>query len=295
MEYKRLSFIPAGSIDGSLCDLILELGAASVSIDAVDKDAPWFQEYDVPFWEDIPDVHVTCLLDQNISPESFLQSVLDVVQWDKKPYYAVEPVIEQSWEKIGRDDFDPIKINPSLWIVPTWHEPVDIQAVNIRLDPGLAFGSGSHATTRLCLQWLSENNLKDTHVLDFGCGSGILAIASAMLGAHSVTATDTDDQAITSTKDNADLNQVCVTVIDDPNIVTAHFDIILANILARPLIALSNRITELTRPGGRIVLSGIMQNQVEDVRSAYDSMFNFDPLVVSGDWVLLSGINNVST
>jgi ribosomal protein L11 methyltransferase len=178
-----------------------------------------------------------------------------------------------------------------VWIVPSWYQPPDAKAVNILLDPGLAFGTGTHPTTRLCLEWLDAHPPAAAEVIDYGCGSGILAIAAALLGARRVWATDNDPQALIATEDNAARNQVVerirASLPGEPP--AAPADVLLANILAGPLITLAPRFATLLRPGGALVLSGILAEQADEVRDAYLSGFHMDPPQLLDGWVRLTG------
>jgi ribosomal protein L11 methyltransferase len=190
------------------------------------------------------------------------------------------------------DDYKPMRFGRRVWIVPSWCEPPQPDAVNILLDPGLAFGTGTHPTTALCMAWLDAQDMQDKTVLDYGCGSGILGIAAAKLGARSVTAIDIDPQALLATRNNAERNGVSDMITtglprdlhDDE-----RFDVVLANILAGPLVELAPTICQPLRPGGLIALSGILQEQASAVREAYAVYCDMDEPVTEGDWIRLSG------
>ena len=212
-----------------------------------------------------------------------------------KTELASEVLEDQDWERSWMTDFKAMQFGEKLWICPSWQSPPDSDAVNIMLDPGLAFGSGSHATTSLCLQWLDQQDLSESDVIDYGCGSGILAIAAALLGAKSVTAVDNDPQAITATEDNSQRNEL------DPSRVLAYLpddfqgsnetraDILIANILAEPLLQLAPRFAELLKVDGKIVLSGLLESQAEEIVLHYESWFDMDKPCIKDDWVRLSG------
>lgn len=175
------------------------------------------------------------------------------------------------------------------WIVPSWCEPVDASAINLRLDPGLAFGTGSHATTRMCLRWLTSQISGGETLLDYGCGSGILAIAAAKLGAACVSGTDVDAQAITASRDNATLNEVDARFDAPDAFATATYDVVVANILANPLQLLAPLLAARVRVGGRILLSGILAAQVDAVIAAYRRWFTIDVWNTEEGWVALAG------
>ena len=198
-------------------------------------------------------------------------------------------VPEQDWVRVTQAQFGPIRIDDGLWIVPTWSPPPEPAALNLVLDPGLAFGTGSHPTTRLCLQWLREAVRGGERVLDYGCGSGILAIAAARLGAGIVTGTDIDPQAIAASRANAGANGVVATFDVPGGLDPAPADLVVANILANPLIVLAPLLAGRTVPGGRLALSGILADQAEDVIAAYAPWFTLAAWRTADGWVLLAG------
>lgn len=288
MDYKQIIIIPEGELNDQTCDIALEIGAVSASIEPLDREAPWFNESGEPFWENLPPAQLTCVVPQKLDADRFISLITRRTSWKKDPAFKIEKIEERDWSKVGRDDYDPIMITPHFWIVPTWHEPEDEKAVNIRLDPGLAFGTGTHTTTRLCLEWLTQNIKGNETVIDFGCGSGILAVAAKLLGAGEVHATDIDPKAMHSTTLNAELNGVTLTLIE-PEHIHHTYDIVVANILARPLKTLSTKISLMTNESGKIILSGIMPHQASDVQAAYSSDFVFSPIIKRENWVLLEG------
>jgi ribosomal protein L11 methyltransferase len=205
--------------------------------------------------------------------------------------YAVE---EQDWVRATQAQFEPIAIGDRLHIVPTWCEPPK-RGVIIRLDPGLAFGTGSHPTTRLCLEWLLEQRLAGESVLDYGCGSGVLAIAAAKLGATFVIGTDVDPQALNASRSNARANDADVAFVAPEALPARDFDIVVANILANPLILLASVIAARVRPGGRLALSGILDSQVDAVVIAYSRWFKLAPCRRADGWVLLCSDRSASS
>jgi ribosomal protein L11 methyltransferase len=201
-----------------------------------------------------------------------------------------ETVADQPWERAWMEHFEPIQCGERLWICPSWREPPDASAVNLILDPGLAFGSGTHPTTFLCLQWLDQTDLAGKTVVDYGCGSGILGIAALLLGAQHVIAIDNDPQALLATEDNLARNGLDpsrLTLCLPDAIPAVEAEVVVANILAAPLIELADNIAALTAPGGRLCLSGLMSHQAEAVSAAYPH-FLFDPLGILEDWVRLA-------
>ena len=190
------------------------------------------------------------------------------------------------------DNFAPKQFGKRLWICPSWQSPPDPEAVNILLDPGLAFGTGSHATTALCLRWLEQANLRDKTVIDYGCGSGILAIAAALLGADKIHAVDNDPQAIAATIDNSlrnDLPLDKITAYLPDALPELQADFLLANILAEPLHELADQFATLLKPEGKIVLSGILEEQTESLLARFERWFSLDKPATEDGWVRLSG------
>ena len=200
--------------------------------------------------------------------------------------------------RLTQSQFEPIPISPRLWIVPTWHTPSDPGAINIVLDPGLAFGTGSHPTTRLCLRWLDDHLQGGENVLDYGCGSGILAIAAIKLGAASATGVDVDSQAVQASRDNAIANRVTDIQFFLPNAcpelcrrdaLPGSFDLVVANILTNPLRMLAPLLANATRQGGHIVLSGILEEQAQEVMKIYQQWFDLNAPIFEEGWTCLSG------
>lgn len=205
--------------------------------------------------------------------------------------FGIERVEDADWVRLTQSQFQPMQITPRLWVVPSWHEPPDSAAVNIMLDPGVAFGTGAHPTTRLCLRWLETVVNSGVNVLDYGCGSGILAITAMKLGARSARGIDIDPQAVLAARDNAGRNRVVADFAearDDAPVEAA--EIVVANILANPLTVLAPLLARLTLPGGRIALSGILIEQTQSVLDAYAMNFAMQPAASDEGWVLLTGI-----
>jgi ribosomal protein L11 methyltransferase len=210
--------------------------------------------------------------------------------------YRIETLADKDWVREGMDSFQPLQFGDRLWVCPGWCTPPDPRAVNLLLDPGLAFGTGTHATTALCLEWLSEADVQRRTVIDYGCGSGILAIAAAKLGAHAIWAVDHDVQALQATRANAARNGMAELIhVGTPNLPPAcQADILLANILAHPLIELAPCFATLVKRPGNIVLSGILVDQAEQVCHAYRPYFDVSPPVQRDGWVRLDGTRKVS-
>ena len=203
--------------------------------------------------------------------------------------FRIERVEDADWVRLTQSQFNPIPITPRLWIVPSWHTAPDPEAINIALDPGVAFGTGAHPTTRLCLRWLTETVTPDADVLDYGCGSGILAIAAMKLGAQRACGIDIDPQAVQAAQQNAQQNSVEITWATAEQDVASPAQIVVANILANPLTVLAPLLARLTRPGGQIALSGILVEQADAVLEAYAADFTMTRAATDEGWVLLTG------
>jgi ribosomal protein L11 methyltransferase len=231
---------------------------------------------------------LTALFAAGYDVDSALGAAADTVG-QAVPPYAIEKIADADWVRAARAQFEPLHVTGNLWIVPSWRRPVDAQALNIRIDPGLAFGTGSHPTTRLCLRWLAERLLRDARVLDYGCGSGILAIAAAKLGAAAATGVDIDAQAIAASRANAEANGVAASFGKPEDIGDSSFDILVANILADPLELLAPLFAARVRHGGSICLSGILQSQAPALIGVYSRWFNIDVWSDEEAWVALAG------
>jgi ribosomal protein L11 methyltransferase len=206
------------------------------------------------------------------------------------PRFRTERVADEDWVRRTQSQFDPLQVTPRLWIVPSWRgEPPDPSAIVVRLDPGLAFGTGHHATTRLALAWLARTLRGGESLLDYGCGSGILAIAAAKLGARRVAATDLDPQALEAAAANARANGVELSVAPPHALPAGDYDLVVANILAQPLIDLEPALAARVRRGGRIALSGVLAAQGPEVRAAYAADFEPGPGAMEEGWVLIEG------
>lgn len=205
--------------------------------------------------------------------------------------HEAETLPDQDWERVWMERYRPIQVGRRLWIVPSWCAPPEPGAVNVILDPGLAFGTGTHPTTALCLEWLSEQDIQGKTVIDYGCGSGILAVAALKLGAHRAIATDIDARTLDVARDNAARNGVAerLQVCEPAALASAtSADVVIANILAGPLIELAPTLTRLVRTGGSLALSGLMTHQADEVRLAYLPAFQLEPRQRE-EWVLLAG------
>ncbi|MBS0423482.1 MAG: 50S ribosomal protein L11 methyltransferase [Proteobacteria bacterium] len=285
-----------------LSDALLEQGALSVDIhdaaaDTADEQM-LFGEPGEPSGEIWQHAEISALFNENADINKILRYVAHIAQSDQQLNYRTERIEEQDWVRLTQSQFGPIQISPRLWIVPTWHQFPDSAAINLILDPGLAFGTGSHPTTQLCLRWLDQNLQPGSNVVDYGCGSGILAIAALKLGARHVAGIDIDPQAIKASEENALRNQCDPSKFDftaTQSTTPQDFqsqeqaDIVVANILANPLILLAPLLSQIVRPHGHIVLSGILKEQAEEVRDTYQRWFNMSIDGEQEGWVLLTG------
>jgi ribosomal protein L11 methyltransferase len=271
-----------------LSELLNELGAAAVTVqDAADQPIYEPPPGATPMWEQSI---VTGLFSDELDSEQLITALKS--GFSQQVEYRLEPLPEQDWERSWMDDFQPMRFGQHLWIVPTWHEAPDVEAVNIKLDPGLAFGTGTHATTALCLEWLDAHPPQGKQVIDYGCGSGILGIAALLLGAEQVIGIDNDPQALQASRDNAEQNGVAdrLQVLMAGNEASqVKSELLIANILAQPLIELAPQLAEQVIPGGAIVLSGILAEQADDVLKAYQAWFEMQPPVQREDWIRLEG------
>ena len=271
-------------------DALLQVGAVSVTfMDA--EDQPIFEPDlgTTPLWSH---THLLALFEAD-TDETALLAHLQLLCGGALPEHHVERIEDQDWERSWMDGFQPMRFGQRLWIVPSWHAAPQPDAVNLLLDPGLAFGTGTHPTTALCLEWLDGQNLDNCSVLDFGCGSGILAIAALLLGAPQAAGTDIDPQALEASRDNASRNSIDPArfpVYLPADLPQQPADVVVANILAGPLVSLAPQITALVKSGGRLALSGILAEQAEEVRAAYASAFDLDPTAVKDGWVRISGV-----
>lgn len=293
MAWVNVRFTVSADLAEPLSEALTQQGALSVGIDdaaaGTANEQAIFGEPGVPEGALWPACRVTALLSSDCDPADIARAAATAVGLAVPPPHEVEAVQEADWVRLTQAQFDPIAISDRLWIVPTWHQPPNADAVNITLDPGVAFGTGSHPTTRLCLAWLEENIQGGESVLDYGCGSGILAIAAAKLGASDVVGIDIDAQAVIAARNNAALNGVAAR-FDLPQRASpfsAH--ITLANILARPLQLLAPLLAKFTFPHGRIAISGILNSQAQEVMACYQPWFTMAIYKEDSGWVCLEG------
>lgn len=281
----------------ALSDALLGAGAISVSVEdalaGTELETPQFGEPDnrtgapiIPLWNEsrvIALFEPAADLVGRVTRAALEAGITDLPEID------INDVEEQDWVRLTQDQFEPIRITERLWIVPSWHAAPDANAINLVLDPGLAFGTGAHPTTFLCLQWLTDAVQGGEALLDYGCGSGILAIAAAKLGAASVLGVDIDENALQATRDNAATNAVPLAVRHSGQPLDEQFDIVIANILTNPLCVLAPLLAKRVSPGGRLALSGILVAQAQQVIDAYAPFVALHVGAIHDGWVRLEG------
>jgi ribosomal protein L11 methyltransferase len=290
MPWQQLKVSVASKDAEALGDLLSNLEAQAVTfVDA--KDTPMYEPKpgEILLW---PDTQVIGLYSACDDLAHIVRKITTHFPFINENEIVVDQLEDKNWEREWMENFHPMKFGNRLWICPSWHEVPDINAINIKLDPGLAFGTGTHPTTSLCLQWLDSADLQDKTVLDFGCGSGILAIAALKLGARKVIGIDIDPQALLASADNAQRNEVehkleLYLPQDQPNL---KVDIVIANILSGPLKELSGIISNYCKENGMLVMSGILTPQYESLMQVYEKQFVFDPVAIEGEWVRLSAV-----
>ncbi len=307
MSYRELIFTVHAEVAEPLGDTLLELGALSVTVEDAAAggydESPLYGEPglspEVQAWDRSS---VTALFNPEIDESANEQFIPNLLRSLSEAGYRLSPpeekiVAEQDWVRLTQSQFAPIQIGKRIWVVPSWHEaPNDPDAICLAVDPGLAFGTGSHPTTRLCLQWLEQHPQFSGHsLLDYGCGSGILAIAAAKLGYEPVVGTDIDPQAMVAARSNAEINRTKIAFVlpndDAPELHSdTKYDIVMANILANPLQVLAPALVNKMRPDGHIVLSGVLARQAEEVIATYAQWLSLSVWQESEGWVCLHGV-----
>ena len=306
MSYRELVFTVAAETAEPLGDALLDLGALSVTVE--DDAAGGYDEnplYGEPGLS--PEVQawdrsaVTALFNPDIDDSASATFIPELLAALKEAGFQLAPpqektVEEQDWVRLTQSQFAPIQIGERIWVVPSWHDaPTDPNAICLAVDPGLAFGTGSHPTTHLCLLWLEQNShLQNQSLLDYGCGSGILAIAAAKLGCNPVVGTDIDPQAMVAARSNAEINNTVIRFVlpneNAPELAAeTKYDIVMANILANPLQVLAPALVNKMRPGGQIVLSGVLARQADEVIATYSQWLTLTVWKESEGWVCLHG------
>ncbi len=299
-HWVQLVFITDPETSVTLSDALEAAGSAAVTLlDAADQALFDIGQEEIELWDQ---VRLIALFDTELlKSEADLDQILQQLKNQVKniPPYELVPLENEDWERTWMTRFKPMRFGENVWICPTWETPPDPDAINLILDPGMAFGTGTHETTSLCLTWLANNqaSIKNKNVIDYGCGSGILAIAAARLGAESVWAVDIEQQALDSTKENARSNLVLGKLsISSPNLElqldggnNIKAELLIANILANPLIKLASLFADYSLPGGKIILSGILQEQVPQILDAYQLFYSFTVPQYKNEWSLLEG------
>ncbi|MDK2124015.1 50S ribosomal protein L11 methyltransferase [Parachitinimonas caeni] len=292
MPWHELRIQADSKLAEQLSDILFDLGALSVSIEdataGTEQEKPIFGEPGMPLEQLWEHSIVVALLAEEADPHLFAAGAAQQAGIPL-PTYDIKHIEEQDWVRATQAQFDPIQVSNRLWITPTWHQQTP-DAINIALDPGLAFGTGSHPTTWLCLQWLDEQIAGGETVLDYGCGSGILAIAAKLLGATKVDGVDIDPQAMIASRQNAEQNQVSMDFFLPDAAPDAQYDIVVANILTNPLKLLAALFASRCRADGQLVLSGILVEQAEEVIEIYRPWFNLEVSAEREGWVRLAGL-----
>lgn len=292
MAWHQISVITNENTAPKVADFFSDLGAVSVTyMDA--EDEPVYEPAigETKIWAN---TQVIALYELTTDPARIRSQALKHFQHECLNYWEFEVIADQAWERAWMEHYHPMKFANRLWVCPTGQEQIEAETVCLILDPGLAFGTGTHPTTALCLEWLASHDLAGKTVIDYGCGSGILAIAALLLGAKMAYAVDIDPQAITATESNAQKNKVqdkirC-SLSDQFDHADIKADVVLANILAKPLMNMAGQLTGLVVLGGQLVLSGILAEQADAVIDAYQPFLPLNKPVQQDDWVRLDGI-----
>ena len=291
--WLSVAFVTSSAQAERLSDALFGQGALSVAIDDADagteRETPQFGEPGSPadaLWEAS---RVTALFDPAENLAARLAAATLEAEIAPPPRCEIRTVEEQDWVALTQAQFEPIRVTERLWIVPSWHVAPDASAVNLVLDPGMAFGTGSHPTTWLCLEWLTRQALTGSSVLDYGCGSGILGIAALRLGSREVLGVDIDDKALHAARANAQRNGVPLQLQDTAQPLDARFNFVIANILTNPLCVLAPLLAGRVAPGGSLALSGVLEAQAERVIDAYAPYIGLEVAAMRDGWVLLTG------
>lgn len=294
MAWTAVELFLDAQVVTTFADALLENGA--LSIDVTDAQAGTASERAIYLEPDEEaalawgDNRVVALFELQADTAAAVRQAATAAGMAQAPEYRHYRVDDQDWVSLTRSQFRPIKISDRLWVVPSWHAAPDTGAINILLDPGLAFGTGSHPTTWLCLDWLDRNLQAGQSVIDYGCGSGILSIAAARLGASSVIGVDIDTQAVETSRYNAGRNRVNATFVSGDTTALKSADVVIANILSGPLKVLAPLLSRLTRTGGQLVLSGVLQSQADELMQIYRTWFDMRAPVAREGWVRLEGV-----
>ncbi|ALF87065.1 MULTISPECIES: 50S ribosomal protein L11 methyltransferase [Ralstonia solanacearum species complex] len=295
MTYRECVLEVARDDAEALSEALFDLGALSVSVEDADADTP---DEDPLFGEPGHEPtrlawnrsRVVALLGDDADPALLVAAAANALGLSPAPAYTVREVEEQDWVRLTQSQFEPIHIGEHIWVVPSWHDAPEPDAVVLELDPGLAFGTGSHPTTRLCMEWLEQHVQPGERALDYGCGSGILAIVAKKLGAGETLGIDIDPNAVEASRYNAERNRVEAGFSLPDNAPEGTFDLVVANILSNPLKLMAAMLCARVRPGGRLVLSGVLERQAEEVAAAYASAIPLSVWRARDGWVCLHGV-----
>jgi ribosomal protein L11 methyltransferase len=294
MPWLSATFVVDTALVDPLSDALIDAGAISVDVSDADAGTAWerpvFDEPDYPASSTWSKARLSALFGADANVPAAMASSCERAGVTPATAFEVARVEDDDWVRRTQAQFTPQHVTQRLWIVPSWHEAPEPDALNIVLDPGLAFGTGTHATTRLCLRWLDRVVRGGESMIDFGCGSGILAIAALKLGAARASGVDIDPQAIVAARRNAVQNRAAANFVSAADHLSEPADILVANILAQPLIVLAPLLAELTRQGGRLALSGILVEQAAEVQETYGAWYDFEPTQDEDGWVLISGV-----
>ena len=291
MPFLQVNLVVPSQHAELLSDELMEVGALSTAIEdayaGTDKEQPIFDEPNEPSAEIWEQSLIIAMFDADTDVDAAV-ALLPENMRPVKDAYTVTSVADQDWVKLTQSQFDPIHVSERLWITPTWHEAPTDGSINIELDPGLAFGTGSHPTTFLCLRWLDANMPQGAAVLDYGCGSGILAIGAAKFGATDIDAVDIDTAAVDSTKYNAQANAVQLNA-GLPDKAQGRYQTVLANILATPLKVLAPLLHSYVADGGNLVLAGILERQAQELKDVYAPYLALTVADTEDGWILMTG------
>lgn len=292
MSWINLSILSTNNQVDNLSEFMLAHGAISVSIQDDNLNQPneeiiFGEPRNGPeqFWQH---TQINALFKNIIDAKKIAKALEEKFYMELHPNFNEIP--DQDWVKLTQEQFHPISIQNKIWIVPTWHDVVDNNAINLILDPGLAFGTGSHPTTHLCIEWLLKHIKENDTVLDYGCGSGILAICASKLGANSVLGVDIDPQAIIASKQNATKNNTKINFQNSQEKINFKSDLIVANILSSALKVLAPAIAKHCNTRGKIALSGILKSQENEIKDIYKEWFDMDKSTYKDEWVCMSGV-----
>lgn len=295
MTYRECVLEVARDDAEALSEALFDLGALSVSVEDADADTPEEQPlFGEPGHEPTRLAwnrsRVVALLAEDADPALLAAAAANEINLSPLPAYTVREVEEQDWVRVTQSQFEPIHIGEHIWVVPSWHDAPEPDAVVLELDPGLAFGTGSHPTTRLCMEWLEQHVQPGERTLDYGCGSGILAIVAKKLGAGETIGVDIDPNAVEASRYNAERNHVEATFALPDDAPEGTFDLVVANILSNPLKLMAAMLCARVRPGGRLILSGVLERQAEEVAAAYASAVPLTVWRARDGWVCLHGV-----